>query len=348
MGLAPDASSSWGYLGMTLGLLAPQITVLSMKYAIIGAGISGATLAHALHQQGHDVTVFDKGRGAGGRMSSRRTEHGAVDHGAQYFTAQSPEFMDTIRQWIQAGWVQQWGDQVVASEGSSRRLSTSVQRFIGVPQMPGPIKGLLSQVTTHTQHTIQRARRQDQAWWLDAAEAAQPLGPFDAVVSSVPLPQLPPLFADLPQPWLAQWSGISMTPCWALMVDWGHRAPADAFDGWFVNDPFVDWIAQNHRKPGRITQPHWTIHATPAWSQVHEEAAPEAVIEHARQWLSDRGFGAPAQIHAHRWRYARSEGEAAQAAYWDADLRIGVIGDWLGGGRVEGAWTSARALLRHL
>ena len=343
-----DASRSWGYFDAAVRRTAGQITVRYMKYAIIGAGISGATLAHALHQQGHEVTVFDKGRGAGGRMSSRRTELGAVDHGAQYFTAQSPEFMDTIRQWMQAGWVQPWGDQVVTGEGSERRLSTSVQRFIGIPQMPGPIKGLLSQVKTHTQHTIQRARRQEQTWWLDAAESAQTLGPFDAVVSSVPLPQLAPLFADLPSEWVAQWSRISMTPCWAMMIDWGDVPPPDAFDGWFVNDEFVDWIAQNNRKPGRVAQPHWTMHATQAWSQVHEEARPEAVIDQTHQWLRDRGFGAPAQIHAHRWRYARSQGQAAQAAYWDADLRIGVIGDWLGGGRVEGAWTSARALLRHL
>ena len=318
-----------------------------MKYAILGAGMSGATIAHALHQQGHEVIAFDKGRGVGGRMSSRRTDHGAVDHGAQYFTAQTPEFLDAVHLWMQEGWVQRWGDQIVASSGDERRLSTSVQRFIGAPIMTGPIKGLLAQVETHTQHTAKRVYRQDHAWWIQVAELSEAIGPFDAVISSVPLPQLPPLFDALPPQWLAQWSGITMTPCWALMVDWGRAAP-DAFDGWFVNDTFIDWIAQNDRKPGRIGQPHWTLHATESWSQVHEEDAPESVIAQARQWLIDRGFGPPNTITAHRWRYARSQGEAAEAAYWDEGLRLGVVGDWLGGGRVEGAWRSARALLKHL
>lgn len=318
-----------------------------MKYAIIGAGMSGATIAHALHQQGHTVTVLDKGRGVGGRMSSRRTAHGGVDHGAQYFTAQSPDFLDAVHQWVQAGWAQPWGDQIVVGTGAERRLSTSVRRFIGVAHMPGPIKGLLSTIDTRTQHTVKRAYRQEHAWWIQIAESSDVLGPFDALISSVPLPQLAPLFDDLPPQWLAQWAGITMTPCWALMVDWGRAAP-DIFDGWFVNDAFIDWIAQNDRKPGRVSQPHWTLHATEAWSQAHEEDAPEAVIAHARQWLSDRGYGLPADITAHRWRYARSQGEADEAAYWDADMRLGVVGDWLGGGRVEGAWRSARALLRHL
>ena len=60
------------------------------KIAILGAGITGAAAAASLVQQGYQVTVFDKGRTAGGRMSSKRTEQGYLDMGAQYFTARTP------------------------------------------------------------------------------------------------------------------------------------------------------------------------------------------------------------------------------------------------------------------
>ena len=56
--------------------------------AIVGAGLSGVTCAASLHEQGISVRVFEKSRGIGGRMATRRTPAGLhFDHGAQYFTA---------------------------------------------------------------------------------------------------------------------------------------------------------------------------------------------------------------------------------------------------------------------
>ena len=42
--------------------------------------------------QGWAVTVFDKGRGPGGRLATRRADDLRFDHGAQYFTARDPRF----------------------------------------------------------------------------------------------------------------------------------------------------------------------------------------------------------------------------------------------------------------
>jgi predicted NAD/FAD-dependent oxidoreductase len=40
--------------------------------AVIGAGISGLFAARTLQDHGMKATVFEKGRGVGGRMSTRR------------------------------------------------------------------------------------------------------------------------------------------------------------------------------------------------------------------------------------------------------------------------------------
>jgi len=50
--------------------------------AIIGAGISGLACAQALAAAGQPVTLFDKARGPGGRMSSRRLPEATLDLGA--------------------------------------------------------------------------------------------------------------------------------------------------------------------------------------------------------------------------------------------------------------------------
>jgi len=61
-------------------------------FAIIGAGMAGITCARTLVQAGHQVTVFDKSRGLGGRMATRSSAFGSFDHGVQYFTARDPRF----------------------------------------------------------------------------------------------------------------------------------------------------------------------------------------------------------------------------------------------------------------
>lgn len=47
------------------------------RIAVIGAGVSGALCAQALAQAGAQVELFDKARGPGGRMATRR--HGEGD-----------------------------------------------------------------------------------------------------------------------------------------------------------------------------------------------------------------------------------------------------------------------------
>ena len=59
--------------------------------AIIGAGLSGLIAARELAKN-NDVTIFEKARGVGGRMATRRANNLKFDgfnfdHGTQYFTA---------------------------------------------------------------------------------------------------------------------------------------------------------------------------------------------------------------------------------------------------------------------
>ena len=52
-----------------------------MKTAVIGAGITGLTCAHRLHQQGHEVLVLEKGPKAGGAIGTVRRDGYTVEHG---------------------------------------------------------------------------------------------------------------------------------------------------------------------------------------------------------------------------------------------------------------------------
>ncbi len=46
----------------------------------------------------------------------------------------------------------------------------------------------------------------------------------------------------------------------------------------------------------------------------------------------------------HRWRYALSDESLTQPCLFDADLEVGLCGDWCSAPRVEGAFLSGSAL----
>src|SRR5659263_87567 len=58
----------------------------SKHFAVVGAGMAGVACARTLVQAGHQVTVFEKSAGIGGRMATRNSAFGTFDLGAQYFT----------------------------------------------------------------------------------------------------------------------------------------------------------------------------------------------------------------------------------------------------------------------
>ncbi len=70
----------------------------AINIAIIGAGMAGLKAAATLHRTGVNITVFEKSRGMGGRLATRRTKVGNFNHGAQYVTALHPDFRAFLQQ----------------------------------------------------------------------------------------------------------------------------------------------------------------------------------------------------------------------------------------------------------
>ena len=68
----------------------------SKHIAIVGAGMAAIACARTLVQAGHQVSVFEKSHGLGGRMSTRNSPFGTFDHGAQYFTVRDARFQQAL------------------------------------------------------------------------------------------------------------------------------------------------------------------------------------------------------------------------------------------------------------
>jgi predicted NAD/FAD-dependent oxidoreductase len=85
--------------------------------AVIGSGLSGLSCERTLADHGFTVTVFEKSRGVGGRMATRRAEDNlSFDHGAQYFTARDSRFKRYVDSWLHDAIVAPWTGRIVVLE----------------------------------------------------------------------------------------------------------------------------------------------------------------------------------------------------------------------------------------
>lgn len=323
--------------------------------AIIGAGLSGLSCARVLADAGAHVTLFEKARGVGGRMSTRRADAGAFDHGAQYFTAREPGFQALVAEACAAGTVAPWTGRigqigppegVVVAEGAAISPSPG-DRYVGVPGMSAFLRWLAADLTLSLETRVVRVARPggaEGALHL-SDEAGRDLGAFDRVVITVPPVQAVPLLTVAPA-LAARVAEARLAPCWAVMV--GFDRPLDApLDGaFFVGRP-VSWAARDSSKPGRAAGERWVVHGHWQWSEAHLEDQPEDAAE-ALLAAFFEGLGvapvAPSFLATHRWRYALPVGPLPEDFLYDTTSGVGVCGDWCNGPRVEGAWLSGRAL----
>jgi renalase len=327
---------------------------MTVPIAIIGTGIAGLSAAQALQKAGHSVHLFDKSRGVGGRMSSKRSDAGSLDLGAQYFTARDRRFVAQVQQWQAAGCVEQWTPLLFnASEGRLSPSPDEQTRWVGTPRMSDIPKAMLGDIPAVFSCRITEVFRGTRYWHLLDAEGASH-GPFSQVVIAVPAPQATALLASAPK-LAAAAAGVVMEPTWAVALAF-DTALDTPMQGCFVQDSPLDWLARNRSKPGRnCEQDTWVLHATSSWSKEHIDLPKEAVIEHLHGAFAELVacvMPAPAFSIAHRWLYARPAGSREWGALADADLGLYACGDWCMSGRVEGAWLSgqeaARRLLEHL
>jgi renalase len=332
----------------------------SLHIAVIGAGLAGLSCATALQAAGHRVQVFDKSRGPSGRLSTRRGEGWQCDHGAQYFTARDPGFRAEVARWEAAGvaapWLARLGVWPAPSADAARRkphdpaAPDALQRFVGTPRMTAPAAWLAQNLTLHTEHTVQALVREGTAWRLLTAEHGLLADAFDAVMLAVPSPQAGPLLGEHAPVLSELAAGLRMRGSWALMLRF-DSAPTMPFDAAFVNQGPLRWVAHDGHKPGRGEAATWLLHASAEWSEAHIEDSPETVPPLMLAAWAELGGPAPAAVAAHRWRYADTDPACAPpeaGCAWLPEQGLGLCGDWLHGGKVEGAWLSGQALAARL
>jgi photolyase PhrII len=318
------------------------------RVLIIGAGLAGCVAASLLHRMGVDVSLADKSRGPGGRLSSRRTDHGPFDHGAPGFTVRDPRFLRQVRMWEAAGAVAQVGTTGAQPE------------FVGVPRSSALLRHILASaggtIPMHTGVRVTSLEQTDAGWRVLDENGV--LGTWDRIVVTAPGPQTRDILADALPALADRVAAIRYRPRWVLLATGATGLKEQTLD---LDGPLA-FARRQDTLPGRSVPERWVVHATDAWSEDHLEADKPQVAQYLGSVFAESTGGTFDPVVAHRWRYARVEtaadtdrGMGPEEILREAGVIVagdGCVDPETAASGVEAAWRSgaaaAGALLREL
>jgi renalase len=313
------------------------------RVAVIGAGLSALAFARALGDAAQ-IKLFEKSRGYGGRMATRRHDRFQFDHGAQFFTARSESFQSFLQPWLDAGVVARWDARFVEFEGdrpsARRRWLAEHPHYVAVPGMNALGRALGESLDVELSTRVGDICRADGDWQL-RDDAGRDLGRFDWVVSSIPARQaavlLPAEFAHLDVV-----DSCSMPGCYALMLGFTEPLALD-WDAARVRESAISWISVDNSKPGRTADSSLLVQASNRWAEANMQQDDHAVIAQLVAETSrviGQDVSRADHVGLHRWRYANPGQRQGAQSLIDAGHRLAAFGDWCIHGRVESAFLS--------
>jgi len=314
-----------------------------MKTALIGAGVAGAACVSVLRSRGADFCVFEKSRGPGGRLSTRRVS-GVLPQGDLHYDHGAPAFT----------WSPELSAQLAAELKHETVRQLNPDAWVASPSMPQLVKDLLGGCPLSAQVEIDTLEGSTGQWYLkekSKSDGNPPVlrSPFSAVVLTAPAPQTRALLRNVECSWKQKLDAVSYHPCWAVMASFAG-APAEIRE---TSNIFSSLVSQNS-KPGRTLPEHvqcWVGHAHPEWSRAHLEAEAAVIQEKLlAELVRVLGLTSVQPLHAavHRWRYSTVANPLHCTALADPVQRLFFAGDACLGTGVAGAVESGLEVGRML
>ncbi len=327
------------------------------EIAVVGAGIAGLTCAQKLQQAGRQVVVFDKSRGLGGRLATRRLVGTHADHGVCYLQPKGVAFSRLIDELVNEQILRVWtqGIHRLSADGvlhppikfapcyAAPSGATAIARYLGQN-----LEIINSQTITGISPT-------GNGWQLNSTDSQWHV---DQVVVAVPPAQALAIAGMATDTYCSdQMSLVNFTTSiTAIFVFPKNRQAAAAQLVWQgiqgIDHPILGWIGLDSSKQLEPLQPVLVVQSSAAFAAEYFDAPDLEVI--GKQLLDSVapfaiGLGAPEILQVHRWGYAFAQNPLPDL-FLLAQVKspLYFCGDWCGGNRVESAFLSGSAVAEKI
>ena len=319
--------------------------------AVIGAGLSGTTIASKLNEK-FNVKVFEKSRGVGGRMSTRRETPFMFDHGAQFFTVKTTVFKNFLSELFSKQIIQPWNFRLAYFNGQNlnkiKFIKDEDKFYVGVPNMDSIIKYLSKNCNVILNTKIENIIKENDKWNL-YGKNKKSYGLYDWVILSLPAQQSLELITEKVSfyPLIQK---IKMKGCFSLMVGMSESLNLD-YDAALIENEDIAWLAVNNSKPSRMNNYCLLINSSYEYAAKNLNTSKYQVLKHLLKISSkfiNYDLLKSNMIKIHQWIYVEAECSPKENYFIDHTTKIAVCGDWFINSRVEGAFLSANELFKEI
>jgi renalase len=338
-----------------------------MVIGIIGAGLSGLTAGRLLAKAGHEVTIFEKSRGYGGRMATRyagKNLSTKMDHGLSHFKAESNEFKEFTAELLEKGLIQIWGKQISGYDGENflprnpNDLTVTIYASTRGMNAIGKYLGRWVDVRTNTRVgglTYFGKNRSRKRSWMINLTSSETVG-VDAVIIALPAPQAYGILSTTIDEIntlkiVRKIDEVHYRPAYSLMAGYGEAA-APEWDGIVCTNSILDFVSNEKTKRKGGAETSFVLHSSEAFAREHRNSDEETVLrEMLGEFTKITGgwVSSPQWQQLHFWRYSRAKKVIGGRPYFeleDEDAPLALVGDYYEGNTVDHAYKSGYLLAK--
>jgi renalase len=347
-----------------------------LEIAIVGAGIAGITCASQLQAAGYQgITIFEKSRGVGGRLTTRRMHQTCVDRGTCYISPKGEEFRKLVDRLIADGIVKTWTDTTHTLTANGELLADAeiYPRYVAPGGMNQIAKYLAKDLDIRFGQRAISIQPSGNMWRLildGSNESTEILA--RTVILAIPAPQivdlLTPISDLLPIEFRSSLKAVEFYPSIAVaagytstqLTEWEATYP-HIKSVTYSNDPILAWVGLDSSKRQQPSPPVFVLQSTADFATEHPDLqdtalASQLMLERASKtlfpWFQDFLWQEP-----HLWRYAIAKAplfSSLEIAPTNLFLSIYspaplfCMGDWCRGRKVEDAFLSGLSVANTL
>jgi renalase len=317
-------------------------------FCVVGGGIAGSTIANLLAKK-YSVEIFDKARGPGGRASNRRYKDNlSFDHGLQYISPKSKEFIKFVLDLKRKNVLKEWYGKALDLTFEKKKNSI---KYIGTRGNNDICKYLIRKIKVNYNSTVTGIKFNSSYWTIVLNNKDEVF--FKYLILTCPFPQLKILASKYIKKNLSNLK-IKMSPNITVMAAYKNctKLPINSIK---FNDEIISWAVQENTKNRfKTNQILWTIQCTEAYSKKiinlfknNKKKHQSIILKRFKDLL---GYHTKNIVfkNIHGWKYAYSKSNTNLESFWSNKDRFGVCADWFNGPYAEDSWLSAQNLFRKI
>lgn len=334
-----------------------------MVIGIIGASISGLIAGSRLAKAGHDVTIIEKDRALGGRLSTIELDDVHLDVGITHFEANTHIFKNVVQDWESEKIVKKWTDEFALYDGQeifdANPNVDPKPKYIGTNGNLAIAEKLSRWVDIKSEEKaggltyIGPDRSKKRSWMINLTDIS--VFECDAVILATPAVEAYGVLQTTQNKTatrkiIRHIDEVHYDGRFSLAVTY-EKAEVPDWKGIHCEHSSIKWIS-NEASKQETDRAALVIQSTDKFFRKHAQKSDEEVKELllkeaasvAGNWIRQ-----PKSMYLHRWKYfeARNPMDEYFMELEMADGPLALIGDYLGGTTMENAFVSGYNLAEY-